>query len=162
MVDQPRLLACGIDPDALDLQHPQVVAARPAVIHKPTFQVGPTFAHQRRIHRLRRYRGEAKVTELVQCIARAVADVHHCLGQIHRRHRQHALACFRQCLMAVVPRPDDRTDQGRLVLHHHVKAHCHQVGPAVHSTRGHQDDGAGLEDTIGLFGGQLIAHGVIS
>lgn len=51
VVDQPRFLVCRVNPNTLDLQHPQVIAA-PTIVSDMAFQVHPAFAYQRCIHRL--------------------------------------------------------------------------------------------------------------
>jgi len=155
VVDRAALLSLRVDPDPDRLEDEEAVFLDQGRIRHAAFDIGEALGDQRRAHVLGRLGRQLEGVELVDVRARAVADVDHLGGEIDRGDGDHAFAALTQGFVAVIPRPDAAADERRRMLHHHVKAHRHDIGAAVVRGR-HQDDRTGLEQPVGFGRGHLL------
>lgn len=97
-----------------DLKDEKVVFVDQSVIGKFAFEIGVTFADQRRVHMLRLLRRQPERGEFVDLRPRGVADADHLVGQRCRRQVDHALAAAAHEFEAVISRGDHAADKRRI------------------------------------------------
>ncbi|MCY1301924.1 hypothetical protein D9M70_515610 [compost metagenome] len=155
MMQGPPLLAVRVDPQPFGLQDEEVMGL--GGIEHPAFDVGNALADQWRRDAACRLRRQAETLELVDSVARAIADIDDRPCKIEGRDGDDAFAGRSQRAVAMIPGADDAADQGRRMLDHHVEAHRHDVRRSF-VAGGHQHDRTRFELTKGP-GGRYFLHG---
>jgi hypothetical protein len=143
------LFAALVDPDPRRLKDEEVVRVRELGIDDPAFDVSQAVTEERSRHVLGRLRPEGVPLEFIHPIPRTVPDVDNGFGEIETGYSDDTFPGFPESPIAVIPGADDATDEWRVVLDHHMKAHRHHVGLVVIASGDH-DDRAWLQYAISL------------
>lgn len=159
VVKRPLFLAFRIHPGRDGFQNEQVVLLYKTGILHSTLDISQAFGHERGGHLTGRSWREAESLELFRLIAGTVADVDDLGGEVDAWNCQDAFAVVSQRAKAIVPRPDDAADQGRIMLNHHVEPDRHEVG-ALAVERRNQEDRAWFDESIDLGCWKLVHLGI--
>ena len=92
VVNCPPLLARRVGPDPDGFQDEEAVFVDERGIGYPAFDIGDALRDQRGLHVSGRKRRQLELGELVDGVARAIADVDHLACKIEGRDGDHALA----------------------------------------------------------------------
>src|SRR6478609_804391 len=127
----------------------EVVFVDEAIVGEPAFEIGVTFANERRPYTRRLLARELEAFELIDLRARSIANSHHDLGECRRRQIDHAFPAPADQIVAIVAAGNDAADQGRRELHDGMPAHGHNVALAAMG-RGDEHDRTRLEIAANL------------
>ncbi|QTK81924.1 Hypothetical protein AT6N2_L1106 [Agrobacterium tumefaciens] len=149
MVQGSPFRAAFIEPDPLRLEDEEVVGVAQPVIDDDTFDVGQAIREKGSRDLLRGPGPQAKPLKLVEIRAGTVSDIDNGFGQIEAWHGNHAFTGLAKRVIAMIPGADHTANERRIVLDHHVEAHCQDIGLAVVVGR-HQHDRARFKQTVCL------------